>query len=84
MPIYTYRCEKGHEWDEVRSIEGSETSEGPCETCVEGCNDSATVKTFIELCPQDWQWLFGRKVPARPSVKVVGGTPIHYPNRGAR
>ena len=33
MPTYTYRCANSHEWDELRTVEGSEASEAPCATC---------------------------------------------------
>jgi hypothetical protein len=84
MPVYTYRCPAGHEWDEVRQIEGSQTSADPCRTCM--AKLSETARTFAELDPDTWarDW-GGKKVPsatARPRVK--GGTPIHYPNRGTR
>lgn len=68
MPVYTYRCSVGHEWDEVRSLsEDSQTSADPCPTCVEA---DPTVHPF------------GRKTVGQVSVKLGRGfTPTFYPNR---
>lgn len=78
MPIYTYRCAQGHTWDEVRSIEGSETSEAPCGACLEAAD--ARGHELLEIDLPDFA---GRKVPAQVSVSFrgKGWTPTHYRNR---
>lgn len=86
MPIYTYRCPRGHEWDEVRSITGSEVSQDPCPTCVEAI-DSRGLSEAFEVAPgvEDLSDLAGKRVPpsSAPSVsfKGRGWTPTHYPGR---
>lgn len=77
MPIYTYRCPEGHEWDEVRSIEGSETSQEPCATCVEAATGPRGLTAGL-VVPQP-----GRKVPSpvSASFRGPGWTPKFYPNR---
>jgi predicted nucleic acid-binding Zn ribbon protein len=74
MPIYTYRCPYGHEWDEVRTMEGSETSEEPCKHQATGPNHCGV---FIPCNER------GKKVPSRmnPQFKGSGWTPKFYPNR---
>lgn len=74
MPIYTYECPQGHQWDEVRTIAGSETSQEDCPECVKVCGGAPE-----EECPITT----GRKIPARSSVKFncPGATPVHYQNR---
>ena len=83
MPFYTYQCPTGHRWDEVRSIHGSETSQDPCPTCVEGLPEPGP-----EDEEPDWSQFHGRRVPpdTPPSVKFVGAgwTPKHYPNRSGK
>jgi len=79
VPVYTYRCEAGHEWDEVRPIEGSQISQEPCSACMEaidaGGHDLGTQSDFSEFA--------GKKVPARASVslKGPGWTPKFFPQR---
>jgi predicted nucleic acid-binding Zn ribbon protein len=78
MPIYTYRCSAGHEWDEVRSIYDSQTSTDPCAACLENVDALG-----IETLPEDLPEYAGKKVPAPVSVsfKGKGWTPTHYTNR---
>ena len=76
MPIYTYRCEADHTWEEVRSIQGSEVSEHSCTTCSQNpmLRDRA-----------DRESLHGKKVPSssigKPILHGAGVTPTHFPNR---
>lgn len=73
MPVYTYECSKGHRWDEVRSIAGSEVSSDPCATCV--ANSGA------EGVAQYDQELLGKKVPSAGGSVTVRGpglTPKFY------
>lgn len=79
MPIYTYRGPCGHEWDEVRTIEGSEASQESCPVC--------TAATSGPSGLQSWQALpaLGKKIPptgVTPIFKGEGWTPKFYPNRG--
>ena len=77
MPTYTYRADCGHEWDEVRSLaEDSQTSAGPCPTCLEDTGSSHE--------PPGSQAQHGRKiVPTGVSAhfKGAGWTPKFYRNR---
>lgn len=78
MPIYTYRCDAGHQWEEVRPIEGSETSSEPCATCLEVI-DCAGVDVGENLSD-----FAGRRVPSTgvsAHFKGSGWTPKFYPNR---
>jgi hypothetical protein len=76
MPTYTYRCPEGHEWDEIRSIEGSEASEAPCPVCMEATTGPAGLQPGQSIPT------VGRKVPSTFSVsfKGRGWTPTFYPN----
>lgn len=77
MPIFTYRCIQGHEWDELKS-EGTQTSANPCQTCLE----NADTRAVDELHPVELWDLAGTKVPARATVMPIkGGTPKFYTNR---
>ena len=78
MPIYTYRCSEGHEWDEVRSVEGSEASEESCPECTRAASGPDGLRSG-QAVPA-----FGRKVPSTgvtPIFKGGGWTPKFYPNK---
>jgi predicted nucleic acid-binding Zn ribbon protein len=79
VPVYTYRCPQGHEWDEIRSIEGSQTSEEPCPTCLEALNPAIDLGLPYNGTPAER----GKKVPSQVSVKFVGRgwTPTHFSGR---
>lgn len=69
MPIYTYRCPEGHEWDEPRALnDDTSASSTPCPECTP-LEDGGAVR--------------GRKVPSQFSVsfKGPGWTPKFYPDR---
>jgi predicted nucleic acid-binding Zn ribbon protein len=74
VPIYTYRCPEGHEWDEVRRVEGSEASEELCARCLEEVTDLDTGREVSA---------HGRKVPSQVSISLrgAGWTPKFYPDR---
>lgn len=79
MPIYTYQCNEGHEWDEVRTIAGSETSQEPCPKC--------TSATSGPSGPASGQALpaLGKKLPPTGVTAIFKGggwTPKFYPNKG--
>ncbi len=77
MPIYTYRCPAGHEWDEVRAIEGSEVSEDACPACREKYSGMVDGEAFLVAA-------FGKKVPptgVSASFKGQGWTPKFYAGR---
>lgn len=79
MPTYTYRCPEGHTWDEVRSIEGSETSEAPCPVCTDAASGPAGLQSGQTLPA------VGKKIPptgVSAHFKGRGWTPKFYPNRG--
>ena len=77
MPIYTYECEKGHRWDEIRSAAGdTQGSADPCPTCLEA--DRNTPGAFIP---------YGAKVPSSgvsARFKGQGWTPKFYPGRKSK
>lgn len=84
MPIYTYRCPQGHTWDEVRSYEGSETSQEPCRTCLEGLDRAGVdLDNTGEPGHEDLSEFAGKKVPAQFGVafKGQGWTPKFHPNQ---
>jgi predicted nucleic acid-binding Zn ribbon protein len=80
MPIYTYRCPKGHEWDEVRGSTESETSDEACSECEIHAAELGDPITD----GQRESWM-GRRVPSSspPSARFIGTgwTPTHYRNR---
>lgn len=79
MPLYTYRCSQGHQWDEVRGInEASEVSSEPCQTCLETADNLG-----YDIEPIDLPDFAGHKIPAQVSVKLAyrDATPTFYPNR---
>lgn len=77
MPTYTYQCDAGHKWDEVRTYEGSQTSSEPCPTCLAYADERG-----LEL-GEDLSDFAGRKVPAQVSIAFHGHgwTPTFYPGR---
>jgi hypothetical protein len=86
VPIFTYRCSQGHEWDEVRRIEGSQVSESPCPTCLQALDAHGIDLSFPgDEGHEDLSDFAGRRVPpaTAPSVKFNGPgfTPKFYPNR---
>jgi predicted nucleic acid-binding Zn ribbon protein len=77
VPLYTYECPQGHQWDEVRSAdEDSQVSEAPCQTCLEAVDDGP-IPIPAGVIRQ------GRKVVSQVSVKLSGKgwTPKFYTNR---
>ena len=66
MPIYTYRCEAGHEWDEVRSVsEEAQVSADACATCMEAARAAG-----------------GEEGPVVRGRKVVSQAAVHFHGRG--
>jgi predicted nucleic acid-binding Zn ribbon protein len=79
VPIYTYECSAGHQWDEVRGLaEETEVSQDACEACME----ALTHDEYINRC-HERSHPHGRKVVTQVSVKLSGKdwTPKFYTNR---